>query len=153
MTQDVFGNLKDWGAVLDKLEDLSRAGALGEHQGALIRILRYNDNWRLREAALDALPMVQEPSPALIDEVLAILVREDLYHDVRILAADALGRLFGQGAPWLKKGAANARLLREKVLGVLEEVLAAPQPPILHEAIRASLRRMSLVSDARAIRP
>ena len=153
MTQDVFGNLKDWGAVLDKLEDLSRAGALGEHQGALIRILRYNDNWRLREAALDALPMVQEPSPP------------SLTRSWRFWCARTSTMMFASSRPtpwagssdgalpWLKKGAANARLLREKVLGVLEEVLAAPQPPILHEAIRASLRRMSLVSDARAIRP
>lgn len=52
MDSDIFGNLMDWGLVLDKLDDLKKSEKLHKHQADLIRILRYRNNWRLRETVL-----------------------------------------------------------------------------------------------------
>ncbi|MCE5263409.1 MAG: hypothetical protein LLG97_07725 [Deltaproteobacteria bacterium] len=142
MNDQSFGNLKDWGGVLEKLEALAMAGKLGDHQDELIRLLRYNDNWRLREAALGALPRIQAPSPALIDEALAIMMCDDLYHDVRILAADALGKTLRKKAKAGSRGHDKAGEPVGKVLDGMNRLLNDPQPPILHKAVQASLEKI-----------
>ncbi len=137
-----FGNLRDWGNVLEKIEELSKAGKLGDCQHELIRVLRYNDNWRLREAAIMALPGVVKPSPSLIDEVLAIMMREDLYCEVRILAADALGRTLGNHPKKVRGRPGNPDGMTGKVLAGMKHLLDDPQPPILHKALRESVSRI-----------
>lgn len=137
-----FGDLMDWGAVLEKMEASCKSGRPGDYQDELIRVLRHNDNWRLREAAMVVLPAVKKPSAALVDEVFAILMRDDLCCDVRILAADALGRMLknepSRGRP---RSAEENRVVR-KVLEGMSRLLMDSQPPILHGAVRESINRI-----------
>jgi HEAT repeat protein len=142
MDEKSFGNLKEWGGVLEKMEKLALSGKLGNHQDELIRVLRYNDNWRLREAALSALPKIQTPSPALIDEALAIMMRDDLYYDVRILAADALGKTLKKNSKGDWWGSDKTKEIIGRVLDGMSRLLKAPQPPILHKVVKTSLERI-----------
>ncbi len=142
MKDNGFGNLREWGSVLEKMEALATSGKLGDHQEELIRVLRYNDNWRLREAALAALPGIPEPSPALIDEVLKIMMRDDLYYDVRILAADALGKTLKKDSRANRRGGDKIKETLDRVIEGMNGLLNDPQPPILHRAVRESLERI-----------
>ena len=139
MGDEGFGNLKEWGSVLEKMETLARSGKLGDHQEELIRVLRYNDNWRLREAALAVLPVIPAPKPALIDEALKIMMRDDLYYDVRIIAADALGRTLKKGSRANQRGGDKTKETIDRVLEGMNRLLRDPQPPILHRAVQESL--------------
>ena len=94
MRRDDFGNLRDWGSVMDRLERLRDEAVLDEHQAGLARILRYRGNWRLREAALEAIQYVKEPSDELLARVLDIVADQGLYREVRVLAARALEGMF-----------------------------------------------------------
>jgi len=98
MKKSAFDNLEEWDVVLDKLEGLKNKKQLDGHQKDLIRLIRYNDNWRLREAAIDASCQVKKPTCDLIEELLGIVSREDLYIDVRILATNALEHLFANAS-------------------------------------------------------
>ncbi|RJP37896.1 MAG: hypothetical protein C4548_13880 [Desulfobacteraceae bacterium] len=90
---DPFGNLMDWGPVLDILGELADDGKLTKYQPGLIRILRYKGNWQLREEALKRVGEVQEPSDELILQVIDILDDDNIYYDARILAGNALVQL------------------------------------------------------------
>jgi hypothetical protein len=142
MNDDGFGNLREWGSVLEKMEALASSGKLGDHQKELIRVLRYNDNWRLRESALAALPVIPAPSPALIDEALKIMMRDDLYYDVRILAADALGRTLKKDSRANQRGGDKTKETIDRVIEGMNRLLSDPQPPILHRAVQESLERI-----------
>ena len=142
MNVDGFGNLREWGRVLEKMEALTKSGKLGDCQEELIRVLRYNDNWRLREAALAALPGISEPSAALIDEALKIMMRDDLYYDVRILAADALGKTLKKDSRTNRRGGDKMKETLNRVIEGMNRLLSDPQPPILHRAVRESLERI-----------
>ena len=142
MNVDGFGNLREWGRVLEKMEVLTKSGKLGDCQEELVRVLRYNDNWRLREAALAALPGISEPSAALIDEALKIMMRDDLYYDVRILAADALGKTLKKDSRTNRRGGDKMKETLNRVIEGMNRLLSDPQPPILHRAVRESLERI-----------
>lgn len=143
MENNTFGNLKDWSPVLEQMETLAKSGKLGDCQNELIRVLRYNDNWRLREAAIEHLSDIKNPSPELIDEVYAIMMREDLYYDVRILAAYALGKIFSGSSKKAKSGETSVNQKGVKVIDGMKRLLEDPQPPVLHKAIRMSLEQMN----------
>jgi len=143
MENYIFGNLKDWGPVLERMGELAKKGKLGEHQSELIRVLRYDDNWRLREAAIECLADIENPSLALIDEVYAIMMREDLYYDVRILAAHALGKIFCGSSKSKAPGEPAANPLARKILEGMSRLMKAPQPPVLHKAIRMSIEQIN----------
>lgn len=142
MENNTFGNLKDWGPVLESMEKLAKTGKLGDCQSELIRVLRYDDNWRLREAAIEYLADIRNPSPELIDEVYAIMMREDLYYDVRILAAYSLGKVISSYSKNAKPGETAADQNSGKVIDGMKRLLEDPQPPILHKAIRMSLEQI-----------
>lgn len=132
---DMFGNLEDWGRLLDTIEELTRENRLHEHQSGLIRILRYKDNWRLREAVLECVGKVEEPRPDLIKEVMKIMSDENMYYDMRILAATALGELMGKSLDDIE-----AHSIRDQCRTLMRTLLDSPQPPIFHEAIEISLK-------------
>jgi len=90
MKQDPFGNLTDWGVILDILDELVDTGKLAECQPGLIRILKYKGNWRLREEVLKHVGEIQSPSHQLIRQAISILDDDNTYYEVRILASDAL---------------------------------------------------------------
>jgi hypothetical protein len=130
MKHDPFGNLNDWGTVLELLEELSNKGLLTYCQPGLIRILRYRGNWRLREEVLKRVGEIQVPSNELLFQVLATLSDDNIYYDVRILAGDALIQLLNsaQGGSLVE--------LNHEICKVIEKLRSTPQPPFLDEALK-----------------
>ncbi len=130
MQPDPFGNLRDWGPVLDLICQLADSGELSECQPGLTRILAYKDNWRLREETLKRIGTIDNPSEAMISQVLRIVADENLYYEVRIMACETMGE-------WLKNyrnhfSAATKASLAEK----MAKQLATPQPPIFADALK-----------------
>lgn len=142
-----FGNLKDWSIVLDKLEELSKNGELHYHQKELIRVLRFDQNWRLREAAIESLAVVENPEFDLFGEVFSLMMRNDLYYDVRILAADGLDKLM---VNVVRNKTVDIDRLKEVVSEILEGMeglLASPEPPKFHDAIRHSIKKIKTIES------
>lgn len=135
-------NLTDQGAILEKIEALSKSGKLGELQEELIRLLRENEDQQMRETAIEAVKTVQEPSAALVSEVLAILMRDDLCCHSRILAAKALGRMLKNDQKQGKPSFADGDRVIGQVLDGMSRLLMEYQPPILHRALRESVERI-----------
>lgn len=130
MQEDDFGNLEEWGRVLTQLEQLRRDQLLDEHQDGLVRLLRCPDNWRLREAALEFVRNIKQPTEALVSAVLQILTDEELYYEVRVLAAEALVTLLP---------AARNRALEQRAVEQMHALLDATHPPVLHQAVQRVL--------------
>ncbi|AOY60616.1 MULTISPECIES: HEAT repeat domain-containing protein [Desulfococcus] len=130
MKQDPFGNLTDWGTVLDLFEELGDNGTLSECQPGLVRILRYKGNWRLREEALKRIGEIQNPSDELISQVMTILADDNIYYDVRILAGEALTRILRNiDNDYSDKISMDVRKITEKLR-------STPQPPLFENALR-----------------
>lgn len=129
MKQDPFGNLMDWGTVLDIFEELADAGRLAECQPGLIRILRFKGNWRLREEVLKRVGEIQTPSEDLFRQVISILADDNVYYDARVIAGDALSAM-------LKNiHAASYEELSTVVKKLIERLMQTPQPPFFGEAV------------------
>ncbi|MGB5987118.1 MAG: hypothetical protein WBG37_17575 [Desulfobacterales bacterium] len=129
MTQDPFGNLMDWGPVLDTLEELAHQGNLDKYQSGLIRILRFKGNWRLREEVLKRVGEIQSPAPELIRQVLTLLDDDNLYYDARILAGEALVQLL-ENLHSDPEGEIHAR-----VGNFIKRLTGMPQPPFFTDAL------------------
>jgi len=131
----VFGNLNDWGLVLEQLEKLSQSRELGNYQDELIRLLRFDQNWRLREAAIESLPFVANPGLDIAREVTSLITRKDLYYDVRILATQGLEKL----VPTIVENKAfDNDILKQfiqKIVAEMDDLLASPEPPKFHDAL------------------
>ena len=136
MKSDIFGNLRMWGRVLDQIADLRRSGKLDEHQEGLTRILKYMDNWRLREETLEAVKDLKNPCDDLLSQVLEIMMDEDIYWQARVLAAEALSELLGKHREG-RKSALSASAA--KVIEKMHMILDSPQPPAFHDGIRRFL--------------
>ena len=134
MSSDIFGNLMDWGQAIDKLNQLKQKKILNEHQPGLVRILRYRDNWRLRETVLSYVKDINHPSDDLLTEVLNIVMDENVYYDARILAVETLASLMNN----YKNNKENDRIDKNDVNKKIKALLVSPHPPIFHEAIRRS---------------
>jgi len=132
LTPDPFGNLRDWGPVLQTLEELAHNGRLDECQDGLIRILRYPGNWRLREEALKHIPRIARPSRPLMQQVLHIVADDNIYFEVRILAARALASLIAQHWRLSPPGPAPDE---PPVAETLRRLRSVPQPPRFEQAL------------------
>ncbi len=130
MTDDPFGNLRDWGPVLKLLEELTSNGKLAECQHGLVRILRYKGNWRLREEVLKRIGGIPEPSNELLGQALTIFADDNIYYDARILASDALIQLLKNS-----QGSLPQTFIPE-IRKVIEKLSKWPQPPIYDTAIK-----------------
>ena len=139
MNSDIFGNLVDWGDVLDMLEGLKNSKELDNHQAGLARILRYPNNWRLREAALDVISEVETPTEELLKETLNIVMDNDIYDDVRIQAARTLSELVtrDRGAP------GNLGGMKSVIQERMEDLLRTPHSPVFVEGIGRSIERIA----------
>lgn len=136
MTSDPFGNLRDWGPVLDTLEELARNGNLDKCQDGLVRILRYPGNWRLREEALKHIPRIASPTRALMEQVLHIVADDNLYFEVRILAARALVSLLERHR---RRSSPQFTIEELPVAETLRRLTSVPQPPHFQQALEACL--------------
>lgn len=128
MQPDPFGNLRDWGPVMEKLCQLADEGGLSDCQPGLTRILRYRDNWRLREETLKRIGKISNPEDALVGQVLAIIDDENLYFEVRVIACQAMEELLKNTTTVF-----NAEL--EKTILEKSEILCSTVlPPLLEQA-------------------
>ena len=142
MKKCIFDNLEEWDKVIEVLEGLKSKKQLDSHQKDLSRLIRYNDNWRLREAAIEASCHVKNPTSDLIDEMLKIVTREDLYLDVRILATNALDRLFTNASKVKTTEKNDIAQVASQTLEHLTKLSVAPQPPIFQKALIVSHERI-----------
>jgi hypothetical protein len=138
MESDRLGNLEQWGRALEQLDEWKQAGQLDSHQDDLLWLLRFRGNWRLREAALEMMSSLQTPDPALIRQACEILMDENLYHEVRILAAEAVTALLSSERPSAPPAELPAGEIRERMRALLESV----QTPVVHLALRRLLPQL-----------
>jgi hypothetical protein len=129
-------SLEEWGKVLERLQEWKKQRELDRHAPELVRLLRTRDNWRLREHALEAVTELSSCPQDLQQAVLDILVDDTLYHEVRVLAAEALRALMARDA---LRAAGDAARIQPGTLERMRRILDSPQPPILHQAIRRVL--------------
>ncbi len=140
MQSDIFGNLMEWGDVLEKLERLRDSDSLDEHQAGLVRILRYPRNWRLREAALGAIRKVKQPTEELLKETLSIALNEEVYIEARKMAVDALADLMIKDRRIRSKNEITAR---SRVLEKMESLMGDTQSPLLRERIERFFKKLA----------
>ena len=122
---DIFGNLTDWEQVLDKHNDLKKSETLHEHQAGLIRILRYHNNWKLREVVLEFITYLNEPSDEILTEAINIMMDEGVYLGARILAANALTKLVVKHKDDREN---NQSINKTVVIKKMESILDSPPP-------------------------
>ena len=130
MKHDPFGNLRDWGPVLELFGKLAENGNLAECQPGLVRILRYKGNWRLREEVLKRIGGITSPSDELAGQVLTIFADDNTYHDARILASSALIQLLKNSQSSLHQE------FIPKIQKVIDKLSKSPQPPFFEKAIK-----------------
>lgn len=140
MKQDPFGNLTDWGTVLEILDELTDNGKLAECQLGLIRILKYKGNWRLREEVLKRVGEIQTPSDELVYQVLSILADDNIYYNARILASDALIQILKNVQDGFD-GEINMSARK-----VTERLRTTPQPHIFDNALKKLYSEIGLLS-------
>lgn len=138
MTGDPFGDLREWGRVIEKLQQMKEEGELDDAQPGLIRLIRYPDNWRIRERALIAARHVAQPNSALLKAIATVLMDANTYADVRILAARALGDLAGRD----RQTGSPDGFGPDEILVVLKGLLATPEAPVLHRAVEEAIRKI-----------
>lgn len=129
MQADPFGNLRDWGPVLEQVCQMADKGNLSECQPGLIRILRYRDNWRLREETLKRIGKIDNPEDALVSQVLNIIADENLYYEVRVLACETMEELMNNASGTFEVGTGIA------ILETVDLLLSTTQPPIFFQAL------------------
>lgn len=129
MQPDPFGNLKDWGPVLESICKLADDGNLHECQPGLTRILRYRDNWKLREETLNRIGKINSPDDALVRQVLNIIADEKLYYEVRILGCETMMEFL--------KNSVNTfdSEIKTEILKTVENLFRSQHPPIFEPAL------------------
>lgn len=144
MSYDVFGDLQDWGRVLDQVQKMRADGALDEHQQGLARIVRYPFNWQLRQAGLRAIVELKRPCDEVIQVSVQIIMDEKNDLETRILAGHAVSGVLRIG-----NGTLSERT-RSEAANSIRDLLAQPQPPVLHAFARGWEDVLSKTSKAAA---
>ena len=136
MSNNIFGNLREWERVPHQMMELIRDGKLDEHQAELVRMLRYTENWRLRESVLRIVKCLRVPSNELLMEILRLLENEDVYFEMRLLAVEAIEDVL------TRKDTTREEERRGAVCFVaeqMESLLNSAGPPILQDALQNCL--------------
>ncbi len=145
MNDQIFGNLKDWGNALDTLTLLKNSATLDDHQDELVRLLRYDGNWRLREAAVEAAATLKKPTIKTVEQIIHLMKREDLYYNIRIMASEALSKLIPL---MMENKSINNDLVRLFINEANHEVstlLSSPAPPIFHDVLDVTYEQIQKV--------
>lgn len=137
MGKDSLGDLREWGAVLEKLEAASTAGRIDDEQEGMARLLRYRRNWQLTEAALRYAGKVGRPDGVLVAEVLNLLTDQDAAVSERALAAGALGHFLSCPRP---EGVRGSDFDLDRVVEVMSDVAERTAIPMLRQVVAATLR-------------
>lgn len=130
MQPDPFGNLRDWGPALELICQLADENKLCECQPGLTRILRYRDNWRLREEALNRIGKINKPDNTLVLQVLDIIIDENLYYEVRILACETMMEFLKNGANTFETE------VKKEIRRSVENQFSSQHPPIFEQALK-----------------
>ena len=131
---DVFGDLRDWRAVLSTLDALSAEGRLDGNQQALARLVRCRKNPRLQLAALECALKISTASDLLVADALNILVCRETSLAIRVAAARAAGHLLSCYAP-----PNFSRFDLRRAYQTLGHVAAREHPPPLADALQEAL--------------
>lgn len=142
MNSDIFGNLKEWGKVLELLDNLKQSKKLDEHQKGLARILKYGENWRLLEQVLECGKEINHPEDQFLLEVFNIMSDRNIYLDARILALNILVCLF----PRINRNH-NHKLSQGLIVRKMRNILNLPGPPIFQEAVAKSLESLEAMVE------
>ncbi|MFB3906757.1 MAG: hypothetical protein ACE15E_25260 [Acidobacteriota bacterium] len=143
MKPDVFGDLRDWGRILAVLRLLEEKGRLDEVQEGLIRLLRYRQNWQLREKALLSARRVSNPSESLLFAVLEVVSDRGTYSDARTLASQTLALLVPRALA--RAGSSGGEAIKQAIVCQLSSLLETPEPPVLSDAIEKAMRTIKFV--------
>ena len=135
MSGDPFGNLCDWGTVIETLDSLAANGQLAKCQDGVVRVLRFRGNWRLREEALKRIGGIAAPSAELVRQVNEIIHDDNLYYEVRILAANVL-------VQFMKRNSFVGIDFLDELKSRMEELIAVPQPPYFMDSLKLCLDAM-----------
>lgn len=147
MKNQIFGNLMDWDHALDTLHRLKESETLDDHQEELIRLLRYDKNWRLREAAVEAAETLNRPSIETVKQIARLMKREDLYYNIRIMASQALSTLIPVMVENQEETSSEpVRLFISEADHDISTLLASPAPPIFHDALDVTYERIQKVA-------
>lgn len=136
MGSDIFGDLQDWGRVLETIERLRLQHELAAHQPGLARILRYRRNWQLTESVLRAAVEFDRRDDLLTAEVLHVLVDGESHLETRVLAARAVGALLRLPPPQ------GSTFDERRAVETVEDVARQPGPPVLTQAAAAALETL-----------
>lgn len=129
MSYDVFGDLQEWGRVLDQVQEMRKDGTADNHQQGLARLVRYPFNWQVRQAGLRAIAELKQPTDEVLGVAVQIVVDEKNDLETRILAGGALNRILNNGCGTISGTA------RSEATESLRDLLATPQPPVLHKCL------------------
>lgn len=140
MSGDIFGDLREWGRIINQIDTLRKSHKLDEHQKGLVRILRFPDNWQLRERVLKSVKALNDPSEELLSKLLDIVTDEGVYHEVRALAGDALSHLITTKCD--REPGSTGAIMERRVVEQMNRILDSHQPPVFHTAIRGFMARL-----------
>ncbi len=138
--KDSLGNFQEWERVLEQLKKIEKNGDLHRYQPDLIRMLKYKGNWRLREAALEAIKQLKHPATLLVSEILNIIMDDNLYYEARVMACNTLNKLINH---YNNNSNGYRTLARLGVAKHLTALNAVPQPPMLSSAVTKCLNNMA----------
>jgi len=130
MSYDVFGDLQEWGRVLDQVHMMREDGALDNHQQGLARLARYPFNWQLRQAALRAIAELKRPTEEVLRVAVQIMLDDNNDLETRILAGGAVSGVLSNGGGTIGDSARSA------ATEGIRDLLAKPQPPVLRTSAR-----------------
>jgi hypothetical protein len=145
MARDLFGDLSEWGRVLDQLEQLSLAGQLDEHQAGMARILRFRQNWQLTERVLALATGVKQSNDLLTAEVVHVLADVGADIETRVLAAKAIGHLLRNRPP---QGTSRG-FDPDRVIQNMKATVAGSNMPVLQRAVADALSSVAGASGTR----
>jgi len=137
LDMDTFGNLDDWGKVLETIEDLKKTKKLDEHQTGLARILRYGENWRLLETVLEYAKEIVEPSGEFLKAICNVMDSSNIYLDARVLAVDALECLVPRMS---RDHSGDDEVNHPFIIRKMKDIQGSTEPPKFQEAITRCLK-------------
>jgi nucleotide-binding universal stress UspA family protein len=131
MTHDVFGDLRDWGRVIEQVRRMRDDGSLDDHCPGLARLLRYPSNWRIRESALRAAAELERPSDEVLRAAVRILEDDEIDFKTRVLAGTAVCHALSRSPGTISETA------KSEAMKCIADLLSMPQPPALQRSARA----------------
>jgi len=146
MKNQIFGNLTDWANALDTLHLLRDSATLDDHQKELVRLLGYDGNWRLREAAVEAAATLKRPGIETVGQIVALIKRDDLYYNIRILASEALSVLIPMIMENKEINKALVRLFINEAHHEVSALLCSPAPPTFHDALDVTYEQIQRIA-------